>query len=178
VSGQPADRPGLQQRLDALPLPLFFVVFAIVVGLAGAALDAVPDGHVDVSALAVRVLLFSVVFTWLAARRRRRTGGARVGAAVGAASRRGTLPADADPAVWRPALEAQRRTALRSRRLGPAVFGPLAVGAVALAVLLGSPAWGFIAAGAAALVVLGPVGARRGVDRVDALLAQLDDRSA
>jgi hypothetical protein len=172
-----SDRPGLQQRLDALPLPAFFAVAAVVGGLGGAGLAELTQGRVDVPALVVRAALFAVVLTWLAARQRRRTGSPRVGAAVGAATRSGTLPADADPAVWRPALEEQHRAALRARWLGPVVFGSLAVAAVVLAVLLGSTAWAFIAAGGAVLGAIGPLGAARTLRRVDGLLAQLDARS-
>jgi hypothetical protein len=171
------DEPGLQHRLDALPLPVFFVVAAVVGGLAGAGLAALTDGRVDVAALVVRAALFAVVLTWLAARQRRRTGTPGMGATVGAATRRGTLPVDADPAVWRPALEEQRRTALRARWLGPVFFGSLVAAAVVLAVLLRSPAWAFIAAGGAVLGAIGPLGAARTRRRVDGLLAQLDARS-
>jgi hypothetical protein len=171
------DGAGLQQRLDALPLPVFFVVAAVVGGLGGAGLAALTEGQVDVPALVLRAVLFAVVLTWLAARQRRRAGSPRVGAAVGASTRRGTLPVDADPAVWRPALEEQRRTALRARWLGPVVFGSLVAVAVVLAVLLESPAWAFIAAGGAVLGALGPLGAARTLRRVDGLLTQLDARS-
>jgi hypothetical protein len=171
------DGPGLQHRLHALPLPVFFVGAAVVGGLAGAGLGALTDGRVDVPALVLRAVLFAVVLTWLAARQRRRTGSPRVGAAVGAATRSGTLPVDADPAAWRPALEEQRRAALRARWLGPVVFGSLAVAAAVLAVVLGSPAWAFIAAGGAVLGAIGPLGAARTLRRVDGLLAELDARS-
>jgi hypothetical protein len=169
--------PALQDRLDALPLPVFFAGAAVVGGLAGAGLAALTDGRVHVAALVLRAVLFAVVLTWLAARQRRRTGGPRVGASVGAATRSGTLPADADPGVWRPALEEQRRAALRARWLGPVVFGSLAVAAVVLAVVLGSAAWAFIAAGGAVLAGIGPLGAGRTLRRVDGLLSALDARS-
>jgi hypothetical protein len=166
--------PGLQQRLDALPLPVFFVVVAVVGGLAGVVLDVLGDRTVDVAALAVRVVLFAGLLTWLAARQRRR--GAGPGPAIGAGLRSGTLPAGADPAVWRPALEQQRRGAVRGRRLGPAVFGGLAVVSVVPAIVLGSVGWWLIAAAWGVLAVLSPLGSTRNVRRVDGLLGQLGDR--
>lgn len=178
MSGQPPDRPGVQQRLDAVPLPVFFLAVAVIGGLAGATVQALTDGAVDIRALVVRVLLFAVVLTWLAARQRRRTAGATPGAgtavAVAASTRTGMLPADADPAVWRPVLARKRQLAVRGRWLGPAVFGGLAAVSVVLAVLLGSPGWGLIAVGWAALGAVGPLGSARTVRRIDALLDQLD----
>ncbi|SDY18060.1 hypothetical protein SAMN05661080_02594 [Modestobacter sp. DSM 44400] len=176
VSEPPADRPGPQERLDALPLPVFFGAVAVVGGLAGAGVERATQGSVDLSALAVRVVLFAVVLTWLAARQRRRTSGAQESAAMGAAIRHGALPADADPAVWRPALERQRSASVRGRRVGPVVFGVLAVGSVVVAVLLSSHGWSLTAAGWAVLGALGPLGSARNLRRVDVLLEEPDRR--
>jgi hypothetical protein len=79
--------------------------------------------------------------------------------------------------VWRPALEQQRRSAVRGRRLGPLVFGALAVVSVVLAVALGSAGWWLIAAAWAVLAALSPLGSARTIRRVDGLLGQLGDRS-
>ncbi len=123
---------------------------------------------------AVGALVFGGVMTLVAARQRRRSGGVENLVAINAAVRTGTVPEDAEPSIWVPALDERRRQNVRSTWLSPVIFGVFTVLGVVLALSEPQDAvlWGLTAFMAFAAVFCAFAAARQ-VRKIDALLAQL-----
>lgn len=159
------------------------VGYAVVVyGLALAAHAALGDGPVDwvepavpaVSAL-LGLLVVAGLPSWLAGHRRRVALREEQRPLVTAA-RTGRLPADVDPAVWRPFLVQRRQVLRRRTALTLTAVGAATVGSLALVVLLADAPVAAVALGLLVSVqaLLGVLTAgRRAQRRLTAMLGRL-----
>lgn len=174
--------PTLVERLATAPLPACFGITAVGFGLISWPLELAVSGSVDVGSLTTRALVFGALMTWFVRRQRQRQrpDGAGAGAAMTTALRTGTLPADADPAAWEPALAAQRAEFARAGRTGPLVFGGFAVLAVLVALTEsgGALLWWLVAAGFGLLTVVSLALVPRQLRRIDRLRHGLGQRPA
>ncbi|MFT2691399.1 hypothetical protein [Clavibacter zhangzhiyongii] len=171
----------LSDRFQRAPLGIVFPVLFVIVVVVRLLLEAVmlEDGLTLGRTIAnvVGSLLIAGVLTFVVGRQRRGSGGADTMADVTTSLRTRTLPRDADPATWIPALEWRRRQFRRSLWLMPVLVVVLiAMGVAAVVLVPGSPA-GWIIVGV--FLVLGVVSveqARRTIPRIDDLLRQLHER--
>lgn len=136
----------------------------------------VPVG-IRVAASAVSGTAFGVLFGFWIGRQRRGVGPAGRQRALGRAIRRGELPADADPAQWRQALEHYQQQYRRQRWFGPVVFVLAIVLEVSLAVT-GRPVFWFAAAIFLVFLVVTLVQTPRVLRNTAAMLVELDRRDA
>ncbi|MFT2693259.1 hypothetical protein [Clavibacter zhangzhiyongii] len=171
----------LSDRFQRAPLGIVFPVLFVIVVVVRLLLEAVmlEDGLTLGRTIAnvIGSLLIAGVLTFVVGRQRRRSGGADTMADVTTSLKTRTLPRDADPATWIPALEWRRRQFRRSLWLMPVLVVVLiAMGVAAVVLVPGSPA-GWIIVGV--FLVLGVVSveqARRTIPRIDDLLRQLRER--
>ncbi|MBM7025711.1 hypothetical protein [Clavibacter zhangzhiyongii] len=171
----------LSDRFQRAPLGIVFPVLFVIVVAVRLLLEAVmlEDGLTLGRTIAnvIGSLLIAGVLTFVVGRQRRRSGGADTMADVTTSLKTRTLPRDADPATWIPALEWRRRQFRRSLWLMPVLVVVLiAMGVAAVVLVPGSPA-GWIIVGV--FLVLGVVSveqARRTIPRIDDLLRQLRER--
>jgi hypothetical protein len=171
----------LSDRFQRAPLGIVFPVLFVIVVVVRLLLEALmlEDGLTLGRTIAnvIGSLLIAGVLTFVVGRQRRRSGGADTMADVTTSLKTRTLPRDADPAAWIPALEWRRRQFRRSLWLMPVLVVVLiAMGVAAVVLVPGSPA-GWIIVGV--FLVLGVVSveqARRTIPRIDDLLRQLHER--
>ncbi|TDW53096.1 hypothetical protein EDF52_101165 [Curtobacterium sp. PhB42] len=129
------------------------------------------------TASAVTGAAFGVIFGLWIGRQRRSVGPAARDRALGRAVRRGELPADADPAQWRQALEHYQQQYRRQRWFGPVVFVLAMVLEVSLAVT-GRPVFWFAAAMFLVFLVVTLLQTPRVLRNTAAMLVELDRRNA
>jgi drug/metabolite transporter (DMT)-like permease len=172
---------GLQGRFERASLGAVYGLTSLLYFVIRFAIDAIMGRDVlDPVQLVLSVVgaaLFGGVMVFFIARQRRRSGGASISADVSDALKARRLPADADPAVWIPALEWRRAQFARSRWLVPILFGLFALMGVLAFVLDPTSPLGWIVV--AAFLFVGTVSivqARRTLPRIDELLGQLRAR--
>lgn len=164
--------------LATAPLPVYFLFAAVSFGGVGYLLHfVIGPSHEDGLDFLIGGVVYGLLMTAFIGWRRRRYGGAQRSLQVGLAIKNGELPADADPAFWRPALARQERTFRRLRWIIPVEFGAFVALAVWLALTAG-PVWWIFAGFFVAFVVLGVVGTRRNMRKITALQHQLSARAA
>ncbi|WP_131846844.1 MULTISPECIES: hypothetical protein [unclassified Curtobacterium] len=129
------------------------------------------------TASAVTGAAFGVIFGLWIGRQRRSVGPAARDRALGRAVRRGELPADADPAQWRQALEHYQQQYRRQRWFGPVVFVLAMVLEVSLAVT-GRPVFWFAAAMFLVFLIVTLLQTPRVLRNTAAMLVELDRRNA
>jgi len=114
-----------------MSLPVYFLIVAVAWWAVGLLLEVLQHpAEVDSTYLVIRTigaLIFGGVMTAIMGARRRRNGGRAAAQEVHRAFRSGELPADADPATWRPAVEWRLQQARRTRWL-IVLFGVLFAG--------------------------------------------------
>ncbi|TDW74446.1 hypothetical protein EDF51_101460 [Curtobacterium sp. PhB25] len=129
------------------------------------------------TASAVTGAAFGVIFGLWIGRQRRSVGPAARDRSLGRAVRRGELPADADPAQWRQALEHYQQQYRRQRWFGPVVFVLAMVLEVSLAVT-GRPVFWFAAAMFLVFLIVTLLQTPRVLRNIAAMLVELDRRNA
>lgn len=173
---------GLQNRFERASIGVVFGITSLLYFAIRLAIDAIMGRDVlDPLQLVLSVVgaaIFGGVMAFVIARQRRRSGGASISADVSDALKARRLPADADPAVWIPALEWRRAQFARSRWLLPIVFGLFALmGVLAFVLDPGSPLGWLVVAAFLIIGTVSIVQARRALPRIDELLGQLRARA-
>lgn len=137
---------GWQRLLTGAPLPVLFVVQAVLFGAGTHTLGRLTGqpGQSWIASL-IGAVTFGVLMTAWIARERRRSGGADAFAHLERAVSTGQLPPGADAEEWRPRLERQERSYRRLRVLAPVVFVLFAAASVWLAVSQTPLYWIFVA---------------------------------
>ncbi|MFT2751130.1 hypothetical protein [Clavibacter sp. Sh2088] len=171
----------LSDRFQRAPLGIVFPVLFVIVVVIRLLLEALmrEDGLTLGRTIAnvIGSLLIAGVLTFVVGRQRRRSGGADTMADVTTSLKTRTLPLDADPATWIPALEWRRRQFRRSMWLMPVlVLVLVAMGVAAVVLVPDSPAGWIIVVVFLALGVVSFEQARRTLPRIDDLLRQLRAR--
>ena len=170
--------PPLLERMATAPLPVWFGLTAVGFGLVSWPLELVVTDSVDVGSLTTRALVFGALMSWFVWRQRQRPDGAGGGVPLAPALRSGELPADADPAVWGPALAVQGARFARAGRAGSLVFGAFAVLAVLVALTGsgGARGWWLVSAGFVLLAAVSLAAVPRQLRRIDRLQRSLEAR--
>jgi hypothetical protein len=116
-----------QERLQAASLWILFAWFAGAYFLATYGIGLLDkSARLDPSDALIRVggsVLFGGVMTALTAWQRRRNGGLHTLVRMNKAIKSGTVPEDAEPSLWVPALQRRRRQNEQVRWFSPIVFG-------------------------------------------------------
>jgi hypothetical protein len=168
------------RRLETAPLGVMFLLMTALFFVIRTAVDAFSrEDLLDPLLTGLRLvssMLFGVLMVVILGRQRRRSGGASTDADIRQAVKTGRLPADADPAVWVPALEWRRTQLRRSVWSGIALAVFLVLGVVIVLVDPAAPTgWVvvvvFLVVGAISIVQI-----RRAIPHVDDLLRQLRGR--
>ncbi|MFS4505876.1 hypothetical protein ACMA46_06520 [Clavibacter sp. Sh2141] len=165
------------RRLETAPLGVMFLLSTAIFFVMRTVFDAFArEDLLDPLLTGIRLvtaMLFGALMAFVLGRQRRRSGGTSTNAEIQRAMTTGRLPADADPAVWMPALEWRRA---QLRRSVWALIPLAAFVLLGIVIVLTDPA---TPTGWLVLVVFLAVGAfsiaqtRRAVPRVDDLLRQL-----
>jgi hypothetical protein len=162
-----------QRRLATAPLPVHFVMQAVLFGvgiyLLGPVLGQRSHSWIRYT---VAALLFGLATTAGLAWQRRRNGGVETILAVSQAIRHEGLPPDADPREWLELLEREERTHRRAQVTAAIVFPLLAVLCAWLALAV-SPRYWIHAASLAVVGVIGTASSARNLRRVERLLDRL-----
>jgi hypothetical protein len=165
-----------QRRLATAPLPVHFVLHAVLFGVGIYLLDLVlgQRSHSWIR-YAVVGLLFGLTATAGLAWQRRR-GGAEELRAVSQAIRHERLPPDADRREWLELLEQEEHTQRRAQ-VAAAIASPPLVVLFAWLALAASPGYWIHVAVFAVFGVLGTASSVRNLRRIERLLDQLTSGS-